>query len=82
MTTNLQLGIKLGVEWGVEVKRPGTVRKLLHRPVLQGWLLIVEEDSAILDCRRSMGATRRGDKEIGMLRSRNISPPFKRLVTG
>ena len=51
------------------------IRELFHRPVLQSRLLIVEEDTPILDAGRAVRAASRCHKDLGVLCCRNVRPP-------
>ena len=75
MTRYLQLGIEEVIEGGVRESGASAVRELLHSPVLQGRLFIVQEDTPVLDCWRAVRAARRFHKEFRMGRGRDVRPP-------
>ena len=74
-TTDSQLRIEEVVEGRSGLRRASAVRELLHSPVLKSWLFVVQENTAVLDSRGRMRASRGGDVELGMLSCRHISPP-------
>ena len=72
-------GLQMGVEEMVE-RTSGqggsrSVRELLHSPVLQSGLFIVEEYATVLDGRLVMGTPGVRDKYIVVGSGRNVGPP-------
>lgn len=73
------MSLQMGVEEMVE-RTPGqggssSVRELLHSPVLQGRLFVVEEYTTVLDGRFAMGTPEVRDKYVVIGSGRNVGPP-------
>lgn len=74
---NAQLGVELRVERRASVGRTSAIGKLGGSPRLKGRLFIVQEDTAVLDGRRAVRASRRLNIEFGVSSCWNISPPIE-----
>ena len=74
--SNVQLRVEEMVERRARERRPGAVRELFHRPVLQRRLLVVQEDATVLHRRRPVRASRRVDEQRVVFCGRDICPPI------
>ena len=72
---DLQMGVEEMVERTSGQGGSRSVRELLHSPVLQSGLFIVEEYATVLDGRLVMGTPGVRDKYIVVGSGRNVGPP-------
>ena len=71
----VQFCVEETIEGRTRQRSAGAVGELLHSPVLKSWLFVVQENTAVLDSRRAMGASRRRDEERVVFSGRDIRPP-------